>query len=422
MDDCNHLKDWQIQVVNSAISRATNPVSYKVTCVYGLYKSNRTADGRPLNEQELKTLKISGADEACWEYNNKFIRLAKGVCHTRIEESYGKQFADQFDFKKMFGEFDLQQILLKRLKISEKEKAIELLEKVRSHSKKRKNLSVTNVWLSEKKIREKDKPSNPNPEIQGRLIRRLNSMYLKKWNHAAAIAICQELKIPFPYSGWTTILHLCSGSIRDYLRIISEFWDTLNKPIEKFVKIHNINPVRQQKVIKRASVKRFNELERRPLFKVEGEPQLPLKQNSQKTPATSLASICERMGELFAEFQSYPSIGVTAESASLKVKIDELDDEMSDVINFAVMAGAILKNEKDYMTIGLHPILSPKFNISFRSPFYYPETIQTSDLTKLFKGSDKDAEKIKIGLLNDRLNRLSKFDINRKEQKVLFDM
>ena len=129
---------------------------------------------------------------------------------------------------------------------------------------------------------------------------------------------------------------------------------------------------------------------------------------------TSLPSICMRLGNLFAQFQTYPSICVTAETASLKIKSSELDDEIIDAINFAVMCGVIIKpsNESVFLKVGLHPILSPIYNISFRRPFYYPESISGKEFSRLFKGNDFEANKMTEKILENRMKR----DLESKEK------
>lgn len=412
LDDCNHLTDWQTRVVNSAVSKVKAPVSYKLTSVFGLYKTRRTIDGRPLGEQELKTIRISGAGELKWKYSQKYMRLVQGVCQTRIESAYTKELAERFNFKKTLGDFNIQSLLERTLSSGEKPKAIELWAQAKKEAEdKQTTISITSTWLRQHRVRELEQPSHKDPTVQKMLLRRLNSMYTKKWTYTAAVAICQDrdLRLSFPYCGWSTILHLSNGSIREMLRIMYEIWEIMNLPIERFVQKENINWRRQRKAIKNAAENYFNGLDRKPLLDVNDRKWKGTTNKGNYYPPSSLPSICQRLGRVFAQFQSYPSICVEAESASLRVSKNGLESDILRVIDFGVMTGMLQKIEDDStIRIGLHPFFAPLFNISFRSPFYSSESVGVDDLTALFKGTDKKAAKAIERILRNREKRYSK--------------
>lgn len=416
LDDCHYLTDWQTQVVNSAVSRVKAPISYKLTSVFGLYKTRRTIDGRPLGEQELTTIRISGAGELKWQYSRRYIGLVQGVCQTRIESVYTKEIAERFDFKKILGGFDIQSLLEKTLSSSEKPKAIELLARAKKEAEeKQARVSITSTWLHKHRIREREEPSHLDPTVQKMFLRRLNSMYTKKWTYTAAVAICQDkdLRLPFPYCGWSTILHLSNGSIREMLRIMYEIWGTTNLPIVRFVQEQSINWRKQRQAIKRAIENYFNGLDRKPLLDVKDIKPSRRKIGSKNCPPSSLPSICLRLGRLFAQFQSYPSVYVEAETASLKVNRDDLESDIVRAIDFGVISGVLLKVEDDStVMIGLNPFFSPIFNISFRSPFYSSESVDVKDLTTLFKGTNVEAMKASERIVGNRMKRY------RKQKKV----
>lgn len=410
LDDCNHLTDWQTQVINSAVSRAKNPISYKLTSVFGLYKNRTTIDGRPLGEQELKTIRISGAGELEWKHSRKYLRLVQGVCQTRIESAYNEELAQLFDFRKFFGAFDLQSLLEKTLSGSEKPKAILLLEQAKNDAERKgSRSSITSTWLNEKRVRELEQPSYENDAVQKMFLHRLDSMYTRKFNYTAAVAICQDLRLSFPYCGWSTILHLSNGSIREMLRIMYEIWEIMHLPIKRFVQEHNINWRKQKQAIKKAAENYLNGLDRKPLLEVKDKSRSGGETRGKNYPPSSLPSICVRLGRLFAQFQSHPSVCVEAETASLKVKRDDLESDIIKAIGFGVMTGMLLKVEDDStISIGLHPFLSPIFNISFRSPFYSSESVEVGDLTTLFKGTDMEAKKASERIVANRMKRYQK--------------
>jgi hypothetical protein len=409
LDDCNHLTEWQAQVVNSAISRAKAPVSYKITSVFGLYPILTTIDGRPLSEQELKRIAISPAEEGKWELHDRFVDLIQGVCQTRIAQHYSPKYARKFNFKRLLGNFDVEYALEKTLKRSEKTKAIELLSKAREQKSTKDNkISITSAWLTEKQVREENIKYTKDPEIHKRLLRQLNSKYFKKWKYSAAIAICRdpELRSPFPYYGWSIIVHLSCGSVREFLHIMSEIWSELNYPIDRFVKIQDLDLYRQSKAIRTAAKSHFETLDKKPvLYTMDPKGKIP-EIIPTKHPSTSLPDVCERLGTLFGQFQSLPSVLANPETAALKLKREEIPDYILRFIDFAVMSGAMLKKENEEektLAVGLHPFFSPLFDISFRYPFYFPQNVSKQDFTLLFSGNDRDAKKAASRILKERM-------------------
>lgn len=421
LDDCNHLTEWQAQVINSAISRAKTPVSYKITTVFGLYASLNTIDGRPLSEQELKRIAISPEQEGKWEPHDRFVDLIQGVCQTRITQYYEPKYARRFNFKRLLGNFDIEYALEKTLDRSEKSKAIELLAKAREEASiKGKAISITSAWLTEKQVREEAIPSNNNPEIHKKLLRQLNSKYFKKWKYSAAIAICRdpEFRSPFPYYGWSIVVHLCCGSVREFLHIMSEIWSELKLPIDRFVEIESLDLFKQSKAIRTAAKSHFNTLDKKPVLYTKDQEETSLETVARKHPSTSLPSLCERLGKLFEQFQSLPAVLANPETASLKLKKEDIPDYIIRFIDFAVMAGAMLKEEKKgekTLAVGLHPFFSPLFNISFRYPFYFPQNVSKQDFVSIFSGNNSDARRAMSRIVKDRMINYAKRHKSKKK-------
>lgn len=59
LDDCDRLTKWQTQVINAAVVKAACPISYKLTSLPDQYRSRTTIDGRPMGEDEIRTIRIS---------------------------------------------------------------------------------------------------------------------------------------------------------------------------------------------------------------------------------------------------------------------------------------------------------------------------------------------------------------------------
>ena len=414
LDDCNHLTGWQAQVVNSAISRARTPVSYKITAVFGLYADLNTVDGRPLSEQELKRIAISPEQEGKWELHDRFVDLIQGVCQTRIAQYYDSKYAKRFDFKRFLGNFNVEYALGKTLNRSEKTKAIELLAKAREEASiKGRAVSITSAWLTEKRVREEKIPFSNDPEIHKKLLRQLNSKYFKKWKYSAAIAICRDpdYRSPFPYYGWRIVVHLCCGSVREFLHIMSEIWSEVKLPIDSFVEIKNLDLFKQSKAIRTAAKSHFNTLDKKPVLYIKEQEGTYPRILTKKHPSTSLPLVCERLGKLFERFQSFPAVLANPETASLKLKKEDIPDYILRFIDFAVMAGAMLKEDKEKersFAVGLHPFFSPLFNISFRYPFYFPQNVSKQDFISIFSGTKQDAKKAVSRIIEARMTNYTK--------------
>jgi len=100
----------------------------------------------------------------------------------------------------------------------------------------------------------------------------------------------------------------------------------------------------------------------------------------------------------------------TPESASLSIKTNEINEDISDIIRIGTGSGWLMvRIEKDRTWIGLHPILSPMFQISFRYPFYYPEPISDINILKGFLlGTDSESLKFHKLILKNREDRYKK--------------
>ena len=93
--------------------------------------------------------------------------------------------------------------------------------------------------------------------------------------------------------------------------------------------------------------------------------------------------------------------------AYIKLKREEIPEYILRFIDSAVMSGAMLKKENkedNTFAVGLHPFFSPRFNISFRYPFYFPQNVSKRDFIQIFSGNDFDARKAKNRIIKERMN------------------
>ena len=208
------------------------------------------------------------------------------------------------------------------------------------------------------------------------------------------MALCKEYGFIFPYSGFRVVLNLSAGSIRELLRVMSMIWEEAGGSLSEFIKVQPIPQEIQTRGIVKAAEARF-ELIDSSIISESG---------------TSLQSICNRLGQLFSSCQSYPYILTTAETASISIRNEWAEGDVKEIIRKGIGSGWLLKREENgRIFVALHPVLSPKFQISFRNPFYYPEPISNKEIIKtLFFGSDQEANLAIKNVLEGRIYRYLK--------------
>jgi len=395
LDDCNFLTKWQTEVINSAVANCATPTSYKLSSLAGLYPTMGTMDPQkpltpdnierqplPTNFEQQNIVKVYGP-------------FANHVCKARIQQHYGEEFSNPFSLREQLGPFDLEVLLEKKLRSSENPAAQELLARATANSRSKGSAQITKTWLHDKEIRKQVIPEEvADKDIASirRTLRRVSSGYERKWTYVAGVCISKEFGFDFPYSGYEAVLHLSHASIRELLRIMSYMWDEIDDTISGFIAKKPIPQGIQTRAIAKAADAKFSSIDANP-FSNDG---------------ISLQTVCDRLGRLFSQCQAQPYIFTTPETASVSVKSDVLQQEkdVDDIIRKSVNSGWLLiKKEDNKCSIGLHPMFAPKYKISFRNPFYYPEPISKENLRKLFMGSDIEASGAIKAILNGRMAR-----------------
>jgi hypothetical protein len=389
LDDCNFLAQWQTEVLNSAIANCTTPTSYKLSSLAGLYPTVETMDPqKPLIPDNIEQQPLpTNFDQP--NFIKVYGNIANHVCKARIQQNYGEQLSNPFSLREQLGSFELEALLEKKLRLSENQTAQELLARATAKSASKGIVQITKTWLHDKEIRKQTMPEDGADKDQRgikRTIRRVNSAYERKWTYVAGICISKEFDFDFPYSGYEVVLRLSYASIRELLRIMSYMWDEIDDTIAGFLAKKPIPQPIQTRAIFKAAEAKFNSIDANPI----------------SSSGTSLQMVCDRLGRLFSQCQAHPYILTTAETASISLKADVFEQErdVSEIIRKSVSSGWLLiKKEENRYSIGLHPMLAPKYKISFRNPFYYPEPVSRDNLRRLFLGSDVEAgETVKVML------------------------
>lgn len=390
LDDCNLLDEWQASVLNTAIAKAETPLSYKLSSVKGLYPTRSTLNPvQSLTEHDLQEVALPNLhtqESRPVESNTEYVDLANHVCKIRLEKFYDEKLADEFDLGSVLGTFDIDEALEKQLRTSQKRVVQQFLLRATSPEGRP---AITATWMREHEVREEDEPPPDDPDARKKRDRRMATKYLNKWSRAAAVALMYEFDKGFPYWGLPVVLHLGHGSIREVLRVMSGMWQAADLPAERFVARKPLNHRIQLQGVLKAANKFVDSLNNKPLTE----------------DGPSLSEICNRLGELFASFQRMPYMQVLPETASVRV-CAALPEELIGIVNQGLTAGALLKQEDDSgLAIGLHPIMSPRFGISFRPPFYYPETITLEQFSAVMTGSESDYRRAVREILEHRICR-----------------
>ncbi len=406
LDDCNFLTRWQMEVVNTAVANCTAPISYKLSSLAGLYPTFDTMEPqKPLISDNIEKQFLPTNIETKRTIP-QYEKFANSVCKARIQQFYKKELSELFQLKEQLGVFDMENLIEKKLKVSENPKAEKFLETVRDIPTVKGAPQIIKTWLHEKEIRKSlslDEATNKNLDRIKRMLRHTDSIYERKWYYVAGISLCKEFNLDFPYSGYQVVLYLSCASLRELLRIMSYMWDEMENNTGDFFDKKPISFQIQNSAIIKAAQARYNLIDANPF----------------SSKGITLQNVCGRLGELFNTCQSYPHILTTPETASISIhkQFIEQEKELKDIIRKSVSSGWLLiKKQQDKLCIGLHPILAPKYKISFRSPFYYPEPISKDDFLALFLGTDKDASEATHNVLKTRKNRYQK----RHGQEVLF--
>jgi hypothetical protein len=392
MDDCNFLSEWQTKVINTAIVNCSNPVSYKISSISGLYPTKNTLNpDRTLGKDYIDEISLDIEDR------KKKIDFLDGVCQSRICSLYGDEKAKKFDIRKLLGKFNLEEALYSKLKKSESSNVDKFVEEIDRDNLTTKKISVTSYWLEKKKVRKITNDTSCKCDRKAK--RRKDNMYLRKFNHAAAFAICIKYNLGFPYSGYNTIIHLSGGSVRDFLLIMHQLYET--KGLGRLLESKTIGLGDQSKATRDAAEEKFKIIE---------------EETARQKKNITLGIICNRLGHFFKECQTEKYIHIAPEPGSLSFDKKILSEETKEVIRVGLTSGCLMVKKKDNrIMISLHRILTPKYNINFRSPFtYYISVTEKKQLDDFFLEDESEYTRAAQEIL---LKRAGKYLRRKKVRK-----
>lgn len=393
IDDINRLTVWQTKCINSMVLAYRNPVSFKMSSVLGLLKTRETRDReRPLGNSDITTIRL-GYDEDNTKITKQkdITNLLNIIFNSRIKAVYPT--TQDVDLEKILGKTpDLNSLLLNALKKSEKKEVATLINEYEMAKIK----YFTDFWIKKYSLK------TLQEDTGCKLTTRQNeSTVYKKMRVGCTFSIINQYNLDsyLEYSTMDIIEHLICGSIRRFLKICEFMWDDMKTQIETKGYIMKISAKIQSKAIKSSAD-----------YVYQGIDDRPLRENID----TSCRKLCDRLSKIFLSFNSLESLKKTTECMSLRIPKKNLSAENLGLIDSIVLFEAFIKiDDGDYFKIGLHPTLSPKFSLPYRSPFYYSETISLNDFTKIISLSENEMKGLYRRLYNKR--------IGLEIEKTLFD-
>ena len=393
IDDINRLTLWQTRCINSMVSAYRYPVSFKMSSVLGLLKTRDSRDKeRPLGNSDITIIPLGYDEDDTKITKQKDISgLLRIIFNSRIRTVYPD--ISEVDLEKIFGKApDLNNLLLNALKKSEKLEVANVLKEYEKSNEK----YFTDFWIKKYSLKVLEE------DIDNKLVtRRNNSAVYKKMRQACTFSIINQYNLGsyFEYSTIDIIKHLICGSIRRFLKICEFMWDEMKEQIDSKGALVKISAKSQSKAIRSSAE-----------YVYQGIDDRPLRENID----TSCRKICDRLWKIFQSFISVESLKKTTECLSLKIPKKNLDKETLSLIDSIVLFEAFIKiDDGDYFKIGLHPTLSPKFSLPYRSPFYYSENISLHDFQNIIRNPEKEMNTLYKKLFNKR--------IGMNVEKTLFD-
>lgn len=345
IDDVDRFKDWQIKVLNSFFKVTTTPCAWKISSSLP-YQSLATEDDARISGTDLKISSLNDERSMGREQQKARIdELFDAIFKSRLK-SNGINTSSINNVKSLFGRMDLEKSLKDVVGLSLNQSLkLEYEEFLRSNEK-----YFTNYWLIKKSILKASDTSKKFDKY------RVNATF--------AIVKANSLENTFKYSSYEVIRALCSGSPRHFLRICDAMWPAIYEKIKSGALIKGVIKAEDQN---RAIRKASNEL----LDIID-------KDRFSRDITVSCYEMCERLSALFILLthnenslkRSQECMSLTFNMANIDIKKKEFFLKIIDKLTMLeVIKIRVDNNLPTTYQIGLNPMLSPNYCISFRNPF-----------------------------------------------------
>lgn len=366
IDDADRFRDWQIKTVNSFLKVTSSPCAWKISSSLP-YQTLATEDDARISGTDLKISHLNDENAVGNEQQKDRIdELFNAIFKSRLQ-SNGIDTKSIESVRALFGKMNLEAALRDVVEKSLNPSLKSDYENFRSSGKR----YYTDYWLIKNEI---------VPE----------SAHSKKFdkyrvNAAFAIVKANHLEDTFQYYSYDIIRSLCAGSPRHFLRICDSMWPSI------FEKLHSgssaeieINRDEQNRAIRKASAELINVID---------------KDRFGRGIEVSCFEMYSRLGELFVLLtHNKKSLRRSQECLSVKfniadIKLESRKETFLKIIDKLTML-EVIKIRVDDITptvyqLGLNPMLTPNFCISFRNPFLNTLSVDANMLYDYLTGQQK---------------------------------
>lgn len=417
IDQAESLKNYQQKAINTMVGALkTGDISFAVAFLSG---NNEISKNYLINHTLTEADRILVSLEDIYKSKTNFLNFVTRVSEMRIKKliKYGDI---PFNLKNILGDYDLNYLLYNlSLKRSEKESVRAFIKEASEHKYvelfigKTKSDSDSSSDIADGKMQNEDEIDEYIPkedekfevppfyqiyllkklniDISGigknsQKIRTLKSKEFRKKMVSAMLCLCKEYRVPIPFAGYSMVLSLSDHCIRDYFRLMNEFFLAEGLPIEEFIKV-TISATKQDVAIRKVSEDRYKSI----------DSEVPYR-------TSEIRNMVDALGKITSELQSRyddPSSLRSTERGRFEINTAHLKPytkrDLEEIIQLAIECHFIKllhENVEDNKLIfRLHRIFAPKYNFSYRGAFYnvpldadiFLELCRTKDNSNIIK-------------------------------------
>lgn len=363
IDDIDRFKVWQIQCLNSFLKVTTEPCAWKLSSSLP-YQTLATEDDARISGTDLKISTLN--DESVLgkaQRKERIDELYDAIFKSRLKER-GFNYSHITSIQELFGKMDLEKSLKDVIDRSLNPQLKEDYNAFLASSDK----YYSDYWLKKNGIL-KDGD---------------NRKKFDKYRVNAVFAIVREnsLEESFRYSSYDIIRALCSGSPRHFLRICDSMWISIADKLKATSSNKKeINKDDQNMAIRNASNELINVIDT---------------DKFSKSIDVSCYDMCDKLSKLFILLTNDKnSLRRSQECMSVAINLadirtPEIRDNMLKIIDKLTMLEVIkVRVDQSVSTIyqiGLNPMLSPCYCISFRNPFLNSLEVNAEDFYAYITG------------------------------------
>lgn len=369
IDDVDRFKDWQVRCINSFLKVSTSPCAWKLSSSLP-YQTLATEDDARISGTDLKISVLN--DESVLgkrQQKDRIDELYNAIFMSRLKEN-GISHSGFTDVRALFGKMDLERSLKDVIDQSLKP----MLKNDYSDYKKSGDKYFTDYWLKKKGILRKTDSRKKFDKY------RVNATF--------SIVKANDLEESFKYSSYEVIRSLCAGSPRHFLRICDSMWPSIAKKLKSSSRVfHPIDKNEQNRAIRKASNELVEIIDR---------------DRFNRDIPTSCKTMCDRLGDLFILLTNDDiSLRRSQECMSVLFDVSEIEDSekrnnLLKIIDKLTMLEVIkvrtgIETPSIYQ-LGLNPMLSPCYFISFRNPFLNKVSVNAERFYEYLTGNNEEAD------------------------------